>query len=571
MFLNPSRTLAGNALPPLLLGLALGVTISYLGVSAWRRLALSAGAVSQDTTAASSGARSGPPGSAGDAKPPAKEEFPPLGKDESIHEALRAAAARMTPEERLAEIERRLKSKVKFDIDAYLTSWAELHSSFLALMQPEDLERLKKMALEPQPATDGVGLPNVVTWSFQSALITRWAEWNEADLEKWITTYQEKPGEFLIPVSLYSLSNKWAKEDPFAGWNRMLRLMKDMPPSPMNTGGLQVLATASARRNPQLAFKQALALESASMRDQFAATALSEVAKKDFREALDLITPDLEPGWVQDLKNSVLRQYYWGSQDKERFAKIMEYLMTDDGENARAGMAASVMHTWNEKDHEAAAAWAEKNKEFLEPYQASSNLVKKPDPRKSVEESLAAAEALPEGPERDRGISDAYQKMMSRDPEEAFEKMAKMDPALAKNLIPNLIYTYAQNDPGYLAKNIEKLPEGFVRSNATNTLMRSWLELNEKAAITWAEAKPTGPIKDSAIESLMRYASEKDPAWAGAWALQSSNPAKRKSQLVQLAGSWKKKDAEGARRWIWQQASIPVETRTAFLEAIDKK
>ena len=560
-----------SSLLPLLLGLVVGAGISYLGVAVWRGSSTAAGVKQPAARAGSASGAAGGDVTSGNATN-TETAGKPLAEGESILSVLRAAAAKMTPEQRMAEIEGMLKSDSTFDMQNYMNSWAEFHTSFMALMAPEDLERLKAMALSQPPGTTGTtGMPQMSRWAFQTAFIMSWADWNEPQVEAWLPTYKETEGGFMVPISLYALGSKWAKDDPFAGIDHMQRLMKTIPASPMNSGSFQVLIAAAAKKNPQLAFQKGMSLENNEQRQGAVAAALGEMAKTDFKAALKLAGDGMEPGLAKTLKDRVLSSYLYGSSDKDRFINTAEYVLSDEGEGTRDSTLYSLMYQWNAKDSDAAMAWAAANKDILEPYNIMDNLERKADKRKTTDELLAEAESMPEGKDREKTLSTAYGKLITRDPEAALEKLTQLDEETAAKVLPNLLYNYTQNDPAFLAKNFSKLPGKDVQKNTVGQLMDSWMGVNPTAATAWLDTQPVGEIKDQGISKVVNSTVGKDPEAAGAWALQASTEKGQIAQLKNVAGKWKATDAEAARRWIWQQPAVSVKVRDEFLSALDKK
>src|SRR5690606_11622460 len=117
---------------------------------------------------------------------------------------LREKAAQMTSAQRLAEIESILKATALDNAMDVMNNWGEIFATFQALMLPEDLEALKKMALEPPAGGGSFGMPQMSRIAFQAAFITNWADWDESAVESWVTTYKEPGGGFMVPVSLYA-------------------------------------------------------------------------------------------------------------------------------------------------------------------------------------------------------------------------------------------------------------------------------------------------------------------------------------------------------------------------------
>jgi hypothetical protein len=163
----------------------------------------------------------------------------------------------------------------------------------------------------------------------------------------------------------------------------------------------------------------------------------------------------------------------------------------------------------------------------------------------------------------------------------AFQKaaniLATVDPIQASRWIqPHLGEDYAEDAP--------------------NAIVRRWVEVDPKAALTWLASLPPGPASDDALQGALRVwrsrAPEEAEAWvrgvseegggsaaiaamislhaddppgAIAWAQRIPEPADRNRTVVRLARTWHRSDPEAAERWLEESALSPA-MRSAILK-----
>jgi hypothetical protein len=567
-----SRSRAGRALNALLLwcalgGLAAGTLGGYLGLRLFRPGAVEAAA----GPAAKSTASAIPESAAGPGETSAAPVAGEVAAEENVVTALRAASARMTSEQRLAEIDSLLKHYQSTNSNEVFQNWPEIFTSFLGLMQPEDLEKLREKALAPSAA--GRGMPDMGYIAFQAAFITNWADWDEGQVETWLTGFKEPTGGFMIPVSLYALGSKWARADPFQAWDRMMGLrgrMKDIPQQA--DAGFYPISMEAARTNPRLTLEKALTLKSPDERDNVAGMAIGSLAKTDFAAAMKLSEVEGEPGLSQRLKSNAINGYIYsvGLQDPKGYTRVADFLMSEEGDSVRDTGLSTLLHRWNTQDPEAARAWLKANPETDQMYDLSTNLDRRELSKKPTSDLMAEADAMPAGKERDATLRAAYRKAINKDPEAALGYLASQGKPENETALIETLQTYSQNDPVLLASKYG----GFspkVQEKVAARLMDSWMRVDSPAAFSWLEKQPAGAGKDAGLSRAIEKHAKEDPSAAAAWALQASTEEKQDKMLKTVAGNWRGKDIENARRWAWQQGTLSTASRDKFLKALEGK
>lgn len=143
----------------------------------------------------------------------------------------------------------------------------------------------------------------------------------------------------------------------------------------------------------------------------------------------------------------------------------------------------------------------------------------------STEDYLAFALRLPEGPDRDKKISDQIDNWTSRDPDAALAWLAAHDsPGLASvaaGVQGTLLARLAETDPAAALAKWGNLPAGLDQSAAVGPLATAWAKTDPGAASAWLTAQlaslPTAAQKSDAIHSFAWTWLKTDPQATARW------------------------------------------------------
>lgn len=137
-----------------------------------------------------------------------------------------------------------------------------------------------------------------------------------------------------------------------------------------------------------------------------------------------------------------------------------------------------------------------------------------------TEDFLAFALRLPEGPDRDKKISDQINEWAGGDPDAALAWLAAHDSPdfapIAAGVQGTLLARLAETDPAAALAKWQSLPSGLDQAAATGPLATAWAKTDPAAAAAWLNGQ---------IPSLASAAQKSDAIRSFGWAWAQTDPA----------------------------------------------
>jgi hypothetical protein len=156
----------------------------------------------------------------------------------------------------------------------------------------------------------------------------------------------------------------------------------------------------------------------------------------------------------------------------------------------------------------------------------------------------------------------------AQSPQEAAKYVAQLNGAELERGMKSVVSSMAGADPGYTAQWVKQFPEGPMRQDAEEALMKRWAGQDPQAAASWLASLPQGANRDAAVKQFVDNASAHEPGLAFQWALTTSDPSKQKDLLEKAAAQWLRVNDADARAGI-QATSLPEELRAKLLKPRD--
>jgi hypothetical protein len=164
--------------------------------------------------------------------------------------------------------------------------------------------------------------------------------------------------------------------------------------------------------------------------------------------------------------------------------------------------------------------------------------------------ALTWASQLPAGDGRAAAYSGALGSWAAVSPQEAAEYVVKLSGDELERGVKAVIGSMVGADASYTARWVQQFPEGKMREDASETLMRTWARQDPQAAATWMAALPEGASRDKAAENFVTAAAAHEPQLAWQWAFTLNNPTKQQEALETAAKQWLRINEKDARQAI---------------------
>ncbi len=193
-------------------------------------------------------------------------------------------------------------------------------------------------------------------------------------------------------------------------------------------------------------------------------------------------------------------------------------------------------------------------------------------------EIVAAANALPPGPERTAALKGAIAVLAEKDPQAALDYAVGLPPEESALLIKT-ISAASRSDPELAAQYLDKITDATARNNAIRTIAENWgigsddstRADDPAAALKWLDQVATGATYDSAVKSIFSDLAEHNPG-AGATLLgQLTDQADRNAVITQLASKFAADDPAVAADWAEALPATDGAARSNALNAILSK
>jgi hypothetical protein len=120
-------------------------------------------------------------------------------------------------------------------------------------------------------------------------------------------------------------------------------------------------------------------------------------------------------------------------------------------------------------------------------------------------------------------------------------------------------------DAPYAASWIRGFPEGEMRDQAGEALMKRWARDDPQAAAAWLSTLPAGATRETAANQFVSSAADQEPQLAWTWATTLSDPQKQKDALETAARQWLRVDDKTAAAAI-QASGLPTDVIAKLLK-----
>ena len=219
------------------------------------------------------------------------------------------------------------------------------------------------------------------------------------------------------------------------------------------------------------------------------------------------------------------------------------------GTHERAMAETVVMARWAMRDPVAAADYLTENSASFGVLDAQQRRITgtvagawaESDPNAAAEWALAQ-------PVESRGdaLSAVVRRVAASDPERATEILNRLPEGFERTeLVESMVQFLAESDPDAMAAWALRLPGDSERVVATAQSVRAWSDQNPEAAAQWVSALPAGPVRDAAIASLLTGSSFlQSPETSAAWIEQIGDEDLRLSARQSLDFRWRTLDPE---------------------------
>ena len=160
----------------------------------------------------------------------------------------------------------------------------------------------------------------------------------------------------------------------------------------------------------------------------------------------------------------------------------------------------------------------------------------------------AAADWALDQPVESRGdaLGAVIRTVAASDPERATEILNRLPEGFERTeLVGSLVESLAESDPGAMAAWSLRLPGESERLVATAQSVRSWSNQDPESAAQWVSNLPEGPVRDAAIASLITGSSFlQSPETSAAWIEQIGDEDLRATAGQSLDFRWRTLDPE---------------------------
>ena len=261
-------------------------------------------------------------------------------------------------------------------------------------------------------------------------------------------------------------------------------------------------------------------------RKHFISDVVEELSRSDPTAALELLQQrpggELDPSGYQ----AVFRN--WAEQDPAAAASAAVGLKTwQNRNNAFATLAGS----WVTRDPEGALRWAG---QIMEPEIRNAVMVEfmRVYARNQPESALAWVQA--------RGIE-----FMSAE-------------TGGGGIVKNAIAALSGRDPKSAASFLAQIPAGDVRNEASEALMRGWMNTDAAAALAWVQNIPEGAFRSTALDLAMSFWVEQDGKAALDWLARDPSSVREGWVLGNSLREWANHTPDEAMAWVLAQTDEKV-------------
>jgi hypothetical protein len=258
------------------------------------------------------------------------------------------------------------------------------------------------------------------------------------------------------------------------------------------------------------------------------------------------------------------------------------------------GAASIIASEWARQDPAAALAWA--NTQTTEKAQALSAVVTevaKSDPKKATEmlagmtgedlrdayrsvasqygatnfsEAQAWIRTLP-ADDQGRAMASAIGGLSNKDPMEAARQVELMAPGDDKDrVVGDVVEDLARVDPSSAAEFLKKQDGEQALREGMRQLMPTWVAQNPQAALTFANSYEPGEVRDSALQAYVWSNNSSAPSELVKIAETITDEEDRNRTLGIAAVRWMREDADAAKAYVQQSATIPDEAKQRILD-----
>ena len=169
-----------------------------------------------------------------------------------------------------------------------------------------------------------------------------------------------------------------------------------------------------------------------------------------------------------------------------------------------------------------------------------------PDPR----EALAAAEAMPPGPDQDNALMAALTALAAVDPQTALADSVELTGGNRGRERISIFEAWSAHAPADAAAALEQNAGIFASTttlnNVTATIAKNWLNQDPSSAVKWINTLPSGGPRDNAVTQIVSTISQSDPASALTWSLSIDDAATRNNNVVKLMRQWSNQNPAAA-------------------------
>ena len=219
------------------------------------------------------------------------------------------------------------------------------------------------------------------------------------------------------------------------------------------------------------------------------------------------------------------------------------------GRESRAMAEEVVMTRWAMRDPVAASDYLAENAAsfgFLDAHQRSiaatvARAWAQSDPEAAAEWALSQPVEL-----RGDALGAVVRNIAGYDPEAATEILNRLPEGFERTeLIESMVASLAESNPDAMAAWSLALPGDSERTTATALAVESWSNQDPESAAQWVSALPKGPVRDAAIASLINGSSFLlSPETSAAWIQQIADDDQRTSAEQSLDLRWRTLDPE---------------------------
>lgn len=185
------------------------------------------------------------------------------------------------------------------------------------------------------------------------------------------------------------------------------------------------------------------------------------------------------------------------------------------------------------------------------------------------DDAMAAALALPVGPERDAALRGVAEGWVSRaeDAQDVLKWASSLPPADA-GILEAAMLQVAQSQPQVAAQNLDKLTSASVRNQAIGVIAKSMSQNDPAAALDFLDQAATGTVYDNSVKALFGQLAQNDPATGAALLGKLTDQADRNAAISQLAKNWSGTDPKDAMTWAMALPTTDGAARAGALNAI---